>query len=89
MAGVVAKFATSQERFADKLPQGATDDAAKNNFLGKNILFYIERSNNNNSVMYEANMEGDKLNEKGKEDLGCGALFAHECLNGSFRLFLL
>jgi len=58
-----AIMATTQERFSGAMPAGATTEALQQTFCAKNVLFYIERSNNSNAVIYEANVDSSgKLN---------------------------
>ncbi len=57
------KMAAPAARFPSALiPAGASTEALKTAFLGKNVLFYITRSMNTNAVVYEANLVDGKLN---------------------------
>ncbi|GBG28361.1 Hypothetical Protein FCC1311_045842 [Hondaea fermentalgiana] len=49
----------TKDRFAGAMPAGATSEELQSTFCGKNVLFYIERSNNSNAVIYEANVGAD------------------------------
>ena len=43
-------------RFQEMMPKGADTEALKKGFHGKNVLFYIERTNNSNCVIYDAQL---------------------------------
>uniref|UniRef100_A0A7S2WL15 DUF4833 domain-containing protein n=1 Tax=Mucochytrium quahogii TaxID=96639 RepID=A0A7S2WL15_9STRA len=43
------------DRLGSALPGGASTKELEDAFIAKNVLFYIERSNNSNAVIYEAN----------------------------------
>jgi len=61
----MSAFTSTAGRFDGKLPGGATSDSLKGTFTGKHVLFYIERSNNSNAVIYEANKSGSGLDDAG------------------------
>ena len=67
MAEEAAKTEEVANRFADKeaCPKGAqkTDELLKA-FQDKHVLFYIERSQNSNAVIYEANVNDGKLDQE-------------------------
>ena len=47
-------WTSGKDRFAGCLPGGAKSEALQSTFQGKPVLFFIERSNNDNTVVYEA-----------------------------------
>mmetsp|Transcript_7307 Transcript_7307/g.14563 ORF Transcript_7307/g.14563 Transcript_7307/m.14563 type:complete len:175 (-) Transcript_7307:114-638(-) len=52
-------MASTKERFAGAMPEGAKTEELLNTFCGKNVLFFIERDSNCNAVIYEANIGAD------------------------------
>eukprot|EP00511_Aplanochytrium_stocchinoi_P005373 CAMPEP_0204838490 /NCGR_PEP_ID=MMETSP1346-20131115/31170_1 /ASSEMBLY_ACC=CAM_ASM_000771 /TAXON_ID=215587 /ORGANISM="Aplanochytrium stocchinoi, Strain GSBS06" /LENGTH=144 /DNA_ID=CAMNT_0051974607 /DNA_START=234 /DNA_END=665 /DNA_ORIENTATION=- len=51
------------KRFEGALPKGATTEELQHTFKQKQVLFYIEKSQNTNCVVYEANVVDGKLDQ--------------------------
>jgi len=51
----------NEKRLSSIFPKGAVTEELKKNFSEKNVVFFIEKSQNTNCVVYEANVVDGKL----------------------------